>query len=147
MKKCTHCGKEYPDNIVTCPFDQNPLTDVVASKPLGCLRVRTVTIRRFTFSAICKIVFIGFSIPLFSFCLLSGVLAYFGGHTVHQNDQSFTGLAGLKLAIFNGSFATVFATFFCCISFTISFWLLSKFKPLKLECFTDEPGADADKRS
>jgi hypothetical protein len=29
MKKCTHCGKEQPDEATTCPVDGQPLESVV----------------------------------------------------------------------------------------------------------------------
>jgi hypothetical protein len=26
MKRCTYCGKEYPDDVAACPLDQHPVT-------------------------------------------------------------------------------------------------------------------------
>jgi hypothetical protein len=138
MKKCANCGKDYPDNMSVCPVDQTPLTGEAFTKAPDYPVVRTIVIRRFTFQAICKIVFIGVSIPIFSFSLLSGLLALFGVHTVHQKGVDYTGVAGLGLAIFNGSVATLIATFIFCITFTISFWFVSKFKPLRLICYIDK---------
>ncbi|MDR3457728.1 MAG: hypothetical protein P4N60_09805 [Verrucomicrobiae bacterium] len=38
MKKCTYCGKEYPDDMASCAIDQFPLesaTPAAAPTPLG----------------------------------------------------------------------------------------------------------------
>lgn len=32
MKKCSYCGKEYPDDTVVCAVDQNPLTAGVTER-------------------------------------------------------------------------------------------------------------------
>jgi uncharacterized membrane protein YvbJ len=33
MKQCTQCGKEYPDEVLACAVDQQPLQQVVATSP------------------------------------------------------------------------------------------------------------------
>lgn len=32
MKKCTYCGKEYPDEVTVCELDANPLVAVKSAK-------------------------------------------------------------------------------------------------------------------
>jgi hypothetical protein len=34
MKKCTYCGKEYPDDAAVCPTDQQPL-EILVHRSLG----------------------------------------------------------------------------------------------------------------
>ena len=34
MKKCTYCGKEYPDNTAVCAIDAEPLEAVKPPSPL-----------------------------------------------------------------------------------------------------------------
>jgi hypothetical protein len=41
MKKCTYCGKEYPDEATVCEFDANPL---VATKGANAAPPPTVEI-------------------------------------------------------------------------------------------------------
>ena len=33
MKICSYCGKQYPDDRVVCPLDQQPLTDAAEVAP------------------------------------------------------------------------------------------------------------------
>jgi len=33
MKKCTYCGKEYPDEATVCELDEEPLIDPSTPKP------------------------------------------------------------------------------------------------------------------
>ena len=33
MKKCTYCGKEYPDEATVCPLDQEPLVAKIPPAP------------------------------------------------------------------------------------------------------------------
>ncbi|HEY3932373.1 MAG TPA: hypothetical protein VGM58_08385 [Verrucomicrobiae bacterium] len=33
MKRCAQCGKEYPDEVLVCAIDQQPLQQVVSSPP------------------------------------------------------------------------------------------------------------------
>jgi uncharacterized membrane protein YvbJ len=34
MKRCTYCGKEYPDEVLVCATDQQPLRQIVFEPPL-----------------------------------------------------------------------------------------------------------------
>ena len=33
MKKCSYCGKEYSEKIVSCPIDGEALIEIIPSKP------------------------------------------------------------------------------------------------------------------
>ena len=33
MKRCSHCGTEYPDSVSVCPVDQNAVVDPAAGVP------------------------------------------------------------------------------------------------------------------
>ncbi len=34
MKRCVQCGKEYPDDILICAVDQQPLQQIASSLPI-----------------------------------------------------------------------------------------------------------------
>jgi hypothetical protein len=34
MKRCTYCGKEYPDEVSVCATDQQPLQQVISPLPV-----------------------------------------------------------------------------------------------------------------
>src|SRR4051794_40105076 len=102
MKKCTYCGREYPDDAVVCTADQNSLIVAEVAPPPAYPKHHTIVIRRFTASSLFKIVSIGCIISLFGFSLLMGLFALLGAHTVHWNRVSMTGMAGLMQAILIG---------------------------------------------
>jgi hypothetical protein len=139
MKKCPYCGKEYPDDTVVCPADQNTLVvaEVVPLTP-DYPKQHTIIIRRFTVGSLLKIVAIGCIISLFGFSMLMGFFSLFGAHTVHWNRESLTGTAGLTMSVILGGILAIAFTIIGWIGFAISFWLFSKFSSLKLHYIADK---------
>lgn len=100
---------------------------------------KSITIKRFTAGSSFKIVAIGASISLVTFAILMGVFALFGAQTVHWNQKTITGVAGLLASPFIGLFLAAFFSFFGWLGFMFSFWLFSRFGSLTIEYVTDEP--------
>ena len=147
MKKCTYCGREYPDDAVICPVDQNALVVAEIAPPPAYSKQRTIVIRRFTVGSLFKIVSIGCIISLFGFSLLMGFLALFGAHTIHWNRDTVTGVAGLIQSVFIGGILAIGFTIFSWIGFAVSFWLFSKFSSLKLDYIADKKTDETDART
>jgi len=42
MKRCTYCGKDYPDETIACPIDGNPLEAVQQSTPSPQVEIAAV---------------------------------------------------------------------------------------------------------
>ena len=100
---------------------------------------QSIVLKRFTAASLFKIVAIGCSISIVSFCVVMGVLAAFGLHTVHWNRESVTGIAGLLVSPIMGLFLTGILTVFGWVGFCVSFWIFSLFGHLRLDYITDEP--------
>jgi hypothetical protein len=91
-----------------------------------------LTLTRFDFYSLCKLLFTGFVCFFVPFGLIVGVLAVFGLNTVTWNQQSVHGLAGLAAGLGMGIVFTLMLTVFAGIPCAIGLWLYSKFKPLSI---------------
>jgi hypothetical protein len=94
MKKCTYCGKEYPDEATVCQLDQQPLVDPAAPKPSRIKEIFVIDARPSVAAGV-------FAIILGLVCLVSGIflLAF-----THPKDGSALsgigfGIIGLSVGI------------------------------------------------
>jgi hypothetical protein len=112
MKKCSYCGKEYPDDAVVCAVDQNPL---VPAKPKPVLtqeeeHLRLLSIFHYVVSGFAALFAL---IPIFHLIFgLFMILApeKFGGHG-HAQEQPPLALMGWFFVIFAAVFITIGWTF------------------------------------
>ncbi len=108
---------------------------------------KSIIIKRFTAGSLFKIVAIGCSISLIGFAVLMGFFALFGGHTVHWNRDSLTGIAGLIASPFIGLFLAALFTMFGWLGFALSFWLFSLFGRLRVDYIADESSSQTETTS
>lgn len=112
MKKCSYCGKEYPDDTVVCAVDQNPL---VPAKPKPVLtqeeeHLRLLSIFHYVVSGLAALFAL---IPIFH--LIFGLIMILAPEKFagpgHAQEQPPLALMGWFFVIFAAVFITIGWTF------------------------------------
>lgn len=102
-----------------------------------------VEIYRLSAGSVFKLVAIGSFCSIIPLCMLFGVFALFGAHTLSWNGQPVTGVSALLAAPFIGAFiGGIFAVFFGSMC-ALGLWIYSRFLTLTIsiqEFSVEDPG-------
>lgn len=109
MKKCTYCGKEYPDNATECAIDSSPLVPVIP--PIPPTNPSHQTTEKQTGQAIASLVLGILSVSCFGF--FAGIPAIILGHIARGKSEKSPdryGGGGMALAGLIMGYVSIFLT-------------------------------------
>jgi len=97
--------------------------------------VNGITAQRISFSTLFKILYIGNLIFPSLLLIILSTLSFFGFEVLKFGDSYLTGIDGLLKGLVTLPFMFLFALFwstFFWVSYAISLWIYSKWRPMKL---------------
>lgn len=91
-----------------------------------------VVAKKISKTSLFKILFIGFTIGISTLCVIFGIAALFGSHTVQWFGEQKTGIEGLLYSLIIGPIFGFVFTLFMWVFTVIGLWIYSFINPIKI---------------